>query len=141
MCVLDCSALKRKRACSNITKLKTDEEVYLLHLKLGHAGKEAIKQLVNEKLAKGVDGKIDKVKFFCDGCASGKLKEKRIPKTSHSERKDFKIFEKIHVDSVPFETLSINKFKGVLVVVDSFSSFTWVVGYKRKTEVAVKLWT
>ena len=119
---------------NNLTCLSALEENSLLwHRRFGHASFSLLDKLRSKELVRG----LPSIKFLtdkvCDACAKGKhvrssFKSKKLVSTT-------KPLELIHMDLCgPMRIQSRSGKKYVLVIVDDYSRFTWVIFLTSKDE-------
>jgi hypothetical protein len=73
-------------------------------------------------------------KGICEGCVLEKHPQEKFDK-GKTQKASFPLYL-IHSDLMgPFPHPSINKTRYVLVFVDDFSGFTWILFFKKKLEV------
>ena len=103
-----------------ISAKKVDYETW--HKCLGHPSKEILVQL-----DKNVNGykkvELPKEKQQCIGCLKGKMKAKPY---KESLKRATKPFQLIHMDLMECPIQSYHKYKYICVIVDDFSSYTWI---------------
>jgi GAG-pre-integrase domain len=106
---------------------------WLWHQRLGYVSMDSIKKLESFALVRGLPTKRYVLERLCDACMQGKHK-----------RSSFKVIEMVFTNS-PLELLhldlfgpitipSISRKKFVLVIVDDYSRFTWVIFLVSKDE-------
>jgi transposase InsO family protein len=111
--------------------------IELWHKRLGHRHKLAIKQLIKDKLADGIN--IDRCKHIneCESCIKGKISEAPYPKEATFRAKQ--PLDLIHSDICgPMETHTIGGKSYFLTFVDDFSRFTMIYLLSKKSEVFPK---
>ena len=103
-----------------VSAKKVDYETW--HKRLGHPSKEILVQL-----DKNVNGykkvELPKEKQRCIGCLKGKMKAKPY---KESIKRATKPFQLIHMDLMECPIQSYHKYKYICVIVDNFSSYTWI---------------
>jgi len=129
-CTVDLNSIPR----NNLTCLSViDDDPLLWHKRFGHASFSLMNKLNSKDLVVG----LPKVKFpghhICEACVKGKqvrssFKSKNMISTS-------KPLELIHIDLCgPMRIQSRSGKKYVLVIVDDYSRFTWVIFLTTKDE-------
>lgn len=103
------------------------------HRKLGHRDPDAIKQLIKEKLADGIEIIDCGIRSVCDCCIKSKMTRSPFPKKSNSRTET--PLELLHTDicgKMPVKTIGGKEY--VLTIIDDYSRYT--VGYllKHKSE-------
>ncbi|GJT86640.1 retrovirus-related pol polyprotein from transposon TNT 1-94 [Tanacetum coccineum] len=106
---------------------------WLWHGRLSHLNFGAINHLAKKGLVRG----LPKLKFekdhMCSACAMGKSK-KQTHKPKYEDTNQEKLYL-MHMDLCgPMRFASINRKKYILVIVDDYSSFTWVKFLASKDE-------
>ena len=66
---------------------------------------------------------IPKEKQRCEGCLKGKMKAQPY---KESLKRASKVFEMIHMDLMECPIQSYHKYQYICVIVDDFSSYTWI---------------
>ncbi|KAI3740016.1 hypothetical protein L2E82_30432 [Cichorium intybus] len=134
---LDMKPIKGKPAICLLTRGANDDS-WLWHRRLSHMNFRDINKLVLGDLVRGLSLlKYDKDRL-CDACELGKQCKK-----SHSTIINTKIIEPLellHIDLCgpsAIESVAHNKY--ILVIVDDFSRFTWVLFLKQKSEAATNM--
>ncbi|KAI3515995.1 hypothetical protein L1887_14902 [Cichorium endivia] len=134
---LDMKAIIGKPAICLLTRAANDDS-WLWHSRLSHMNFRDINKLVLGDLVRGLPLlKYDKDRS-CDACELRKQSRK-----SHSTIINTKIIEPLkllHIDLCgpsAIESVAHNKY--ILVVMDDFSRFTWVLFLKQKSEAATNM--
>jgi hypothetical protein len=113
---------------------KVDYETW--HKRLGHPFKNILNELEkNVNRYKKVE--IPKEKQRCEGCLKGKMKTQPY---KESLKRASKPLEMIHMDLMECPIQSYHKYKYICVVVDDFSSYTWIGLLSLKSD-ALKFFT
>jgi len=102
------------------------------HKRLGHPSSDVFSKF--EKHVKGFEkGALPKPNphLRCIGCLKGKMKAQTY---KESNKRATRPFELVHMDLKEYPSLSYNKYKYILVVVDDFSSYIWLGFLKHKSE-------
>ena len=119
-CNLDCLAV-------------LEDTTNLWHRRLGHLNLKLLKYLQTNVLVKGLPNIHDKPKNKCEPCLKGKQ-----VKSSHkpiNKVTTARCLELLHMDLVgPMQTSSLSGKKYILVVIDDYSHFTWVLFLNHKSE-------
>ncbi|GJP81254.1 hypothetical protein CLOP_g11416 [Closterium sp. NIES-67] len=124
----------RKEAVSMVAAAaKVDMET--LHRRLGHAGMERIKELVQKEMTVGVELKDgDGSKGKCDKCVEGKITKSPHPK--HQVQEPYGALEIVAADVCgPLRVASRHGSKYFVTFTDLGTRHTWVTELKDKTEV------
>jgi GAG-pre-integrase domain/Integrase core domain len=106
---------------------------WLWHRRLGHVSMDSIKKLVSLELVRVLPTKRYELEGLCDACMQGKhkrssFKVKKMVSTNSP-------LELLHLDLFgPITIPSISRKKFVLVIVDYYSHFTWVIFLISKDE-------
>ncbi|XP_070013930.1 uncharacterized protein [Nicotiana sylvestris] len=110
-----------------------DSDTLLWHKRLGHASLNQINKLVSKDLVIGLPNIKSKEDKVCEACAREKhvrssFKNKKMVSTT-------KMLELVHMDlRGPTKTMSRGGKKYVMVLVDDYSRFTWVLFLTSKDE-------
>jgi hypothetical protein len=114
------------------TKARQLSKVLLWHRRLGHLNFDALHQLSQHKIVKGLP-KLARINHICEVCHEGKQARKKIsPSTTESTE----VLQLIHSDVCgPFRTSSYTGAKYFVSFIDDYSRKTWV--YLIKTKDAV----
>ena len=109
------------------------------HRKLGHRDPEAIRRMVRDKLATGINVKqYAATNDNCDCCLEGKMA--RLPFPKKSSRSSKKVLDLIHTDICgPMNTVSPGGCRYFMTMIDDFSRFTVVYFLQRKSEAAERI--
>ena len=107
--------------------------VDIWHKRLGHVNYKTLDKLVKKELIRGIPKLSAKTQSVCGDCAIGKQTKSIHKSTSLIYTK--RVLELLHIDLMgPMQTASIGGKKYILVVVDDFSRYSWVVFLKDKSE-------
>jgi GAG-pre-integrase domain len=104
---------------------------WLWHQRLGHVSMDSIKNLVSFELVGGLPTKKYELEGLCDACMQGKHKKlsfkvKEMVSTNSP-------LELLHLDLFgPITIPSISRKIFVLVIIDDYSHFTWVIFLSQK---------
>ncbi|GJY69084.1 retrovirus-related pol polyprotein from transposon TNT 1-94, partial [Tanacetum coccineum] len=112
---------------------------WLWHRRLNHLNFGTINDLARNDLARGLPRlKFEKDHLFF-ACQLGKSKKHtHKPKT---ENTNLEVLNTFHMDLCgPMRVQTINGKKYILVIVDDYSRFTWVMFLRSKDETPEKLW-
>lgn len=109
------------------------------HRKLGHRDPDAIKQLVNQKLADGIEMSDCGIRIVCDCCMKSKMTRSSFPKKSNSRTES--PLELVHTDicgKMPVKTIGGKEY--VLTIIDDFSRYTigYLLTHKSETIQCIK---
>ncbi|TYK06165.1 Peptidase aspartic, catalytic [Cucumis melo var. makuwa] len=105
--------------------------------KLGHISMRSLDKVIRNEAVVGIPSLDINGKFFCGDCQVGK--KTKISHKSLKECYTIRVFELLHLDLMGLmQTESLGGKKYVLVVVDDYSRFTWVLFLKGKSDT-VKL--
>nr|GEU55689.1 retrovirus-related Pol polyprotein from transposon TNT 1-94 [Tanacetum cinerariifolium] len=115
----------------SVGQLSTKTKSWLWHRRLSHLNFGTLNQLAKQGLVRG----LPKLKFekdhLCSACSLRKSK-----KSSHKPKAEDTNQEKpylLHMDiCVPIRVESINRKKYILVIIDDYSRFTWVMFLRSK---------
>ncbi|KAM5570153.1 hypothetical protein ABKV19_017253, partial [Rosa sericea] len=111
----------------------TEETFELWHRRLGHVNYQDLLKLSTKQCVRGLPALSGKTDKLCEECKVGK--QTKAPHKVVNSATTTRVLELIHIDLVgPAQTESIGGKKYMLVVVDDFSSYTWVNFLKEKTE-------
>ena len=114
------------------------ERITTLHRIFGHPSKETLRNLIKTHNFRGISEGHVKLLQPCDACLLGKAH--KANKGRHSEHKAERFGERICADcSGPFRTRSVGGAYYVLVVIDEYSSWTWIVPVSTLTSVHTHL--
>ncbi|GKC49043.1 putative ribonuclease H-like domain-containing protein [Tanacetum coccineum] len=106
---------------------------WLWHRRLSHLNFGAINQLAGHGLVRGLPKLKFKKDHLCSTCAMGKSKKK--PHKPKSEDTNQEKLYLLHMDLCgPMRVASVNGKKYILVIVDDYSRFTWVMFLRSKDE-------
>ncbi|XP_057785954.1 uncharacterized protein LOC131003485 [Salvia miltiorrhiza] len=132
----NCYIVSPENSCFQVLGDDTDT----WHQKLGHTSLRNMKKLVKTDAIRGLPKLVINTKGVCGACQIGKQthsSHKRVSKITTT-----RILELIHMDLMgPMQVESIGRKKYVLVCVDDFSRFTWVLFLKDKSEAFEKFKT
>ncbi|KAL0544720.1 hypothetical protein IC582_019842 [Cucumis melo] len=122
---------------SNICHLTKTDQTWLWHRKLGHISMRSLDKVIRNEAVVDIPSLDINGKFFCGDCQVGK--KTKISHKSLKECYTIRVFELLHLDLMGLmQTESLGGKKYVLVVVDDYSRFTWVLFLKGKSDT-VKL--
>ncbi|XP_040374637.1 uncharacterized protein LOC121052819 [Rosa chinensis] len=111
----------------------TEETFELWHRKMGHVNYQDLLKLSSKQCVRGLPnlkGKTDKI---CGDCKIGK--QTKAPHKVVNSATTTKVLELLHMDLIgSAQSESIGGKSYMLVVVDDFSRYTWVIFLKDKTE-------
>ena len=113
-------------------------QVDLWHQRLGHASHKQLEKISKCDVVVGLP-KFEKIdRCICGPCQIGKqVKSKHPSVASVQTSKPFKL---LHIDLIgPAKVQSLGGKKYILVVVDDFTRYTWVVLLKDKAEAPKKM--
>ena len=122
---------KESQEQSFVNYIMRNEDLW--HHRLGHQSWKYSKLLLDNNWVELPSGLNFKEKDFCAGCAKGKLTEAVIPKLS-SGTESFKLskpIQKLYLDSVTVNKLSVRGFKGFTTVTDAVSRYRWIILNKK----------
>jgi len=107
------------------------EDSKVWHKRFGHIRNDALNKAKDS--CKGFPAKlqIDKKDIICRGCAKGKMTAKSYP---ISGKRAKEILELVHLDVMEFPTISYNRNKYALTIIDDCSSTGWVYPLKKKSD-------
>ena len=114
------------------------DQVDLWHQRLGHASHKQLEKISKCDVVVGLP-KFEKIdRCICGPCQIGKqVKSKHPSVASVQTSKPFKL---LHIDLIgPAKVQSLGGKKYILVVVDDFTRYTWVVLLKDKAEAPKKM--
>nr|GEV18428.1 hypothetical protein [Tanacetum cinerariifolium] len=99
---------------------------WLWHQRLSNLNFGAIKHLVRHGLVRGLPKLKFKKDHLCSECAMGKSKKKpHKPKSKDTNQEKLYL---LHMDLCgPMRVVSVNGKKYILVIVDDYSQFTWIL--------------
>jgi hypothetical protein len=98
---------------------------------MAHPSKEVMSQCKHHLDSFPRDLKIPSHPHICKGCQEGKMKSISFPL---SKSRATKPFEKLHSDLKEFPINSYHKNKFSLVIVDDYSSHSWTINIKKKSD-------
>ncbi|GJR83253.1 retrovirus-related pol polyprotein from transposon TNT 1-94 [Tanacetum coccineum] len=117
----------------NFVFLSSKTKSWLWHRRLSHLNFGTLNKLAKDGLARGIPRLKFQKDHLCSACALGKSK-----KSSHQPKAEDTNQEKLyllHMDLCgPMRVASINEKRYILVIVDDYSRFTWVIFLKTKDE-------
>ena len=115
--ILDCEPVTPHNASVAVPKLSTAD---FWHRRLGHLGKQQLKELASKELSKGVAILKDDDLSFCDSCIEGKMH--RQPFQSSGEVKSTRKLQLVHSDVCgPMPTESLGKKRFFVSFSDDYS--------------------
>ena len=108
-----------------------------LHLRLGHAGRDAILKMVKDGSINGFGVSFEELTndntwFHCNSCEHGRMHSFPIP--ASITRRDYGIFEFITSDFIPFRKSSTRGYVGSYIYGDRASGKLWSYLVKSKDE-------
>ena len=114
-----------------VATLKTcDEQLRLLHNRLGHLNRDAIIHMSKENLANGlpsIDGYPGK--FDCPHCWAGKATHQPYPKKKIDSPETLNVCDEFHSDTFgPMTPMSCYKHSYIIIFVDKGSCFAFLIG-------------
>ncbi|KAA8537014.1 hypothetical protein F0562_029492 [Nyssa sinensis] len=120
-----------------VEKTGQSASVTLWHARLGHVGYQLLQKISTKKLLDGVPlFKEIHQDVVCLGCQYGKSHRLPFP---NSKNRATTVLQLVHSDLMgPTRTPSYYGFHYVMVLVDSFSRFTWVFFLEHKSETFSK---
>ncbi|GJT32854.1 retrovirus-related pol polyprotein from transposon TNT 1-94 [Tanacetum coccineum] len=106
---------------------------WLWHRRLNHLNFGTINVLARKDLVRGLPRLKFKKHHFCSACQLGKSKKHtHTPKT---EKTNLEVLNTLHMDLCgPMRVQTINGKKYILVIIDDYSRFTWVMFLRSKDE-------
>nr|GEU74834.1 hypothetical protein [Tanacetum cinerariifolium] len=106
-------------------------ESWLWHRRLSHLNFGTLNKLAKDCLARGIPRHQFQKDHLCLACALGKSK-----KSSHQPKAGYTNQEKLYLLHMcgPMRVASINRKRYILVIVDDYSRFTWVIFLRSKDE-------
>lgn len=118
--------------CGGLYRLKVYGERAMV---TGHPDEAIVQQILDKKLANGIDVRDCGVQEKCEQCLKGKQSRKPFPKST--EKKSRAVLDLIHTDVyVPMETKSLSGFKYFLTITDDHSRYCVLYFLKNKSEVS-----
>ena len=113
-------------------------QVDLWHQRLGHASHKQLEKISNCDAVIGLP-KFEKIeKCICGPCQMGKQVKSKHP--SVTEVQTSRLLELLHIDLMgPARVQSLGEKKYILVVVDDFTRYTWIVLLRDKAEAPKKM--
>ncbi|GJX25107.1 retrovirus-related pol polyprotein from transposon TNT 1-94 [Tanacetum coccineum] len=113
---------------------------WLWHRRLSYLNFGTINKLAKDDLARGIPRLKFQKDHLCSTCALGKIKKSyHQPKVEDTNQEKLYL---LHMDLCgPMHVASINGKRYILVIVDDFSRFTWVIFFRSKdkaTEAIIK---
>lgn len=141
-----------KKSIHNMYEVKSLEKVSMVqehehtdacqhqwHRKLGHRDPDAIKQLVNQKLADDIEMSDCGIRTVCDCCMKSKMTRSPFPKKSNSKTES--PLELVHTDicgKMPVKTIGGKEY--VLTIIDDYSRYTvgYLLTHKSETVQCIK---
>ena len=131
---LNAQALSSALVGNSVSTDLARERITSLHRAFGHASKEALRTILKQHNFRGVLEHHLQLLQPCNACMLGKTHRTAKGKLSTDKATTFGY--RISADCCgPFRTQSISGAKYLLVVIDEFSSFTWVVPLPSLTTV------
>ena len=102
------------------------ERVTALHRAFGHTGKESLRAIIKQHNFRGIQEHHLQLLQPCNACMLGK--SHRASKNKLAAEKATKFGYRLAADCCgPFRNLSVSGAKYLLVIIDEFTSWTWVV--------------
>ncbi|XP_021825771.1 uncharacterized protein LOC110766715 [Prunus avium] len=117
-----------------VKEVRTSEDhLDLWHQRLGHMNYQDLIKLSKCESVRGLPNLSGRREGVCEGCQLGK--ETKNPHKTTNSISTSKTLELMHMDLVgPIQVASLGGKKYILVLVDDFSRFTWVIFLQDKTE-------
>src|SRR3954471_8034524 len=113
--------------------MSVSEEQWVWHRRLGHASLRKISQINKLNLVRGLPNLKYKSYALCEACQKGKFSKPAFK--SKNGVSSSRTLELLHIDLFgSVKTASIRGKKYGLVIVDDYSSWTWVKFLKHKDE-------
>ena len=103
------------------------------HHRLAHTSPDRMQQLQRFHLVTGLDVSPTDKKATCPGCTEAHLSRLPFPCSFRSAKRPLDL---VHADLNTYTTLSFDRKKYMLVLVDHFSRFLWTFSLSHKSEVA-----
>ena len=129
---------KQVQPLMTVKSIKTTIDYEIWHKCFGHPSKN-----IFLKLKENVNGfdkvEVPKEQQRCIGCLKGKMKAKPY---KESIKRATKVFHLIHMDLMECPIQSYHKYKYICVIVDDFSSYTWIglLSHKNDTLKYFQTW-
>ena len=138
LCIIDCAVDSTFRGPSDVAySSKPLPGIDIWHRRLGHLSEGGLKELIKNKMVKGLEMSAHQSLGPCEGCAKGKHPSAPFPKKGSRAKS---ILRRLHMDlQGPFETASIFGYKYSLSIVDCHSRYGWKIFLKKKDDTAEEI--
>ena len=121
---------------SNQCLVTVKSQLDIWHRKLGHMSTHGLSKIVNTGVVRGIPKLETSTELDCETCCKGK--QVKVQHKQLSDIRTTRIIELVHMDLMgPVQTESISGKRYILVLVDDFSRYTWVMFLRNKSDAFV----